>query len=76
MVLHCLETKPFLKVGSLEVDLESLRKGFLEEEECRKEIWNYIQYRESLLKWPSNQLSSYSTRPVQHPLASANQEAM
>jgi hypothetical protein len=44
----------WIKVGDLIVDLSSLEKGFQKEERSRKEIWDYIQYRESLLKWPSS----------------------
>jgi len=43
----------WIKSGSLILDLSSLEKGFQQEERSRKEIWDYIQYRESLLKWPS-----------------------
>jgi len=39
--------------GDLIIDLSSLEKGFLEAQRYRQEIWDYIQYRESLLKWPS-----------------------
>ena len=42
-----------IKSSDLIIDLSSMEKGFLEMERCRQEIWNYIQYRESLLKWPS-----------------------
>lgn len=42
-----------IKSGDLIVDLPSMEKGFQEEERCRQEIWDYIQYLESLLKWPS-----------------------
>jgi hypothetical protein len=41
------------KAGSLLVDLSSMEKGFLEIKRYRQEIWDYVQYRESLLKWPS-----------------------
>jgi len=44
------------KAGSLLVDFSSFESGFrthLERERYRKEILEYIQYRESLLKWPS-----------------------
>jgi len=44
----------WIKVGDLIVDLSSFEKGFQKEERSRKEIWDYIQYRESLLKWPSS----------------------
>ena len=42
-----------IKSGDLIIDLSSMEKGFLEMERCRQEIWDYIQYRENLLKWPS-----------------------
>lgn len=43
----------WVNTGSLIVDLSSMEKGFREEERGRQEIWDYIQYRESLLTWPS-----------------------
>jgi len=43
----------WIKAGSLIVDLPSMEKGFREEERLHQEIWDYIQYRESLLTWPS-----------------------
>jgi hypothetical protein len=43
----------WVNTGSLIVDLSSMEKGFREEEKARQEIWDYIQYRESLLTWPS-----------------------
>jgi len=43
----------WIKTGSLLVDLPSMKKGFREGERRCQEIWNYIQYRESLLKWSS-----------------------
>jgi len=42
-----------IKSGDLIIDLPSMEKGYREEEMRRQEIWNYIQYRESLLKWSS-----------------------
>ena len=42
-----------IKSGDLIIDLPSMEKGYREEERRRQEIWNYIQYRESLLKWSS-----------------------
>jgi len=42
----------WIKAGSLLLDLSSMENGFLKMKRCRQEIWNYIQYRESLLKWP------------------------
>jgi hypothetical protein len=34
-------------------DLPSMGKGFREMKRYRREIWDYLQYRESLVKWPS-----------------------
>ena len=51
-----LPNEKWTKAGSLLVDLSSFENRFrihLERERYRKEIWDYIQYRESLLKWPS-----------------------
>ena len=42
----------WIKVGDLIVDLSSMEKGFQDEEKRRQEIWDYIPYRETLLKWP------------------------
>lgn len=39
--------------GNLLVDLTSMEKGFLEVKRYRQEIWDYIEYREGLVKWPS-----------------------
>ena len=35
------------------VDLPSMEKGLLEKKRYRQEIWDYIEYREGLVKWPS-----------------------
>jgi hypothetical protein len=51
-----LPNEKWKKTGSLLVDFSSLENGFrthLERERYRKEILEYIQYRESLLRWPS-----------------------
>jgi hypothetical protein len=43
----------WIKSGDLIVDLSSFRNGFQKEEKrYRQEIWDYIQYRESLVRWP------------------------
>jgi hypothetical protein len=43
----------WIKSGDLLVDLSSFENGFhREEKRYRQEIWDYIQYRESLVKWP------------------------
>jgi len=47
-----LNNKQWIKAGTLIVDLRSIENGFQKEERYRKEICDYIQYRESLLKWP------------------------
>jgi hypothetical protein len=44
------------RAGSLLLHRSSFESGFhvrLEREKYRKEIWDYLQYRESLLRWPS-----------------------
>jgi len=42
----------WIKAGSLIVDLPSMEKGLLEKKRCGQEVWEYIEYRESLIKWP------------------------
>jgi hypothetical protein len=43
----------WMKSGDLIVDLSSFENGFRKEEKrYRQEIWEYIQYRESLVRWP------------------------
>lgn len=49
-----VNNKRLIKVDDLIIDLSSMEKGFRDEETRRQDIWDYIQYRESLLKWPSN----------------------
>jgi len=42
-----------IKSGNLIVDLSSLQNGFQKDvKRYRQEIWDYIQYRESLVRWP------------------------
>jgi hypothetical protein len=42
-----------IQAGDLIVDISSLQNGFQKQEKrCRQEIWDYIQYRESLVRWP------------------------
>jgi hypothetical protein len=44
--------RKWTKSGDLIVDLSSFENGFQNEEKrFRQEIWDYIQYRESLVKW-------------------------
>jgi len=42
-----------VRSGNLMVDLPSMEKGLLEKKRYRQEIWDYIEYREGLVKWPS-----------------------
>ena len=43
-----------IKSGDILVDLSSFKNGFYKDEKgYRQDIWEYIQYRESLVKWPS-----------------------
>lgn len=53
MVSHSVDPKnePWIKTGNLVVHLPSMEKGFREIERYRQEIWDSIQYRESLVKW-------------------------
>ena len=45
--------RKWTKSGDLIVDLASFENGFRKEEKrFRREIWDYIQYRESLVRWP------------------------
>ena len=42
-----------IKSGDLIVNLSSFENGFQKEENrYRQEIWDYIQFRESLVRWP------------------------
>jgi hypothetical protein len=43
----------WIKSGDLIVDLSSFRNGFEKEgKRYRQQIWDYIHYRESLVRWP------------------------
>jgi hypothetical protein len=55
MVSNSVEkkTEQWIKADGLMIDLPSMGKGFREMKRYRREIWDYIQYRESLVKWPS-----------------------
>lgn len=45
--------KKWIKSDDLIVDFSSFQNGFQKEEKrVHQEIWNYIQYRESLVRWP------------------------
>jgi hypothetical protein len=45
--------RKWTKSGDLIVDLSSFENGFQKEaKRYRQEIWDYIQYRESLVRWP------------------------
>jgi hypothetical protein len=48
-----LTNRKWTKSGDLIVDLSSYENGFQKEEiRYRREIWEYIRYRESLVRWP------------------------
>ena len=55
MVSNSVEKKTdqWIKADGLMTDLPSMGKGFREMKRYRREIWDYLQYRESLVKWPS-----------------------
>ena len=42
----------WIKVGNLFVDLYSLETGFKEAEKSRREIWDFIEWRETVLVGP------------------------
>jgi len=48
-----LTDERWIKSGDLIVDLSSFENGFQKKEKryCQ-EIWDYIRFRESLVKWP------------------------
>jgi len=41
------------RCGSIIAYLDSLEKGFLEEARKRQDVWDYVIYKESLVKWPA-----------------------
>ncbi|MBM4324738.1 MAG: hypothetical protein FJ115_14350 [Deltaproteobacteria bacterium] len=41
-----------VRSDSLIVDLSSMEEGLLEKKRYQQEVWEYIEYRESLIKWP------------------------
>jgi precorrin isomerase len=42
-----------IKSADIVVDVPSFENGFSKEKKrVRQEIWDYVQYRESLVKWP------------------------
>ena len=51
----------WIKAGSLMIDLARMGKDFQETERYPQEIWDYIQYRESLAKWPITNEGMMST---------------
>ena len=55
MVSNSVEkkTEQWIKADGLMIDLPSMGKGFREMKRYRREIWDHLQYRESLVKWPS-----------------------
>lgn len=52
--LNCQDHRNWAISDKLLVDLSSMENGFrVEEKRYRQEIWDYIEYREGLVKWPS-----------------------
>ena len=62
---HADRNQLLVKSGDLVIDLSSLHNGFqTEAKRYRQEIWDYIQYRESLVKWPlANEKIAMGTSP-------------
>jgi hypothetical protein len=63
MVSNSIDQKNehWIKAGSLMIDYPSMGKGFQETGRYRRDIWDYIQYRESLVKWPMKNEGMKST---------------
>jgi len=50
---HLDQDNPKLvRSDSLIVDLSSMEEGLLEKKRYQQEVWEYIEYRENLIKWP------------------------
>jgi hypothetical protein len=47
------DNERWTKANHLFIDLSSMEDGFLQTKKYRQEIWDYVLYRESLVKWPS-----------------------
>ena len=47
------DNERWTKANHLFIDLFSMEEGFLQTKRYRQEIWDYILYREGLVKWPS-----------------------
>ncbi len=47
------DNERWTKTNHLFIDLPSMEEGFLQTKRDRQEIWDYVLYRESLVKWPS-----------------------
>ena len=55
MIFHSnfQDNERLTKANHLLIDLSSMDEGFLQTKRYRQEIWDYILYREGLVKWPS-----------------------
>ena len=42
----------WIKIGNLLVDLRSMEAGFKNEEKSRRDVWDYIEWRETVLAGP------------------------
>jgi predicted GTPase len=47
------DNERWTKTNHLFIDLPGMEDGFLQTKKYRQEIWDYVLYRESLVKWPS-----------------------
>ena len=47
------DNERWTKANHLLIDLSSMEEGFVQKERDQQEIWDYVCYRESLVKWPS-----------------------
>jgi hypothetical protein len=47
------DNEHWIKANHLLIDPSSMDEGFLQKKRYRQEIWDYVLYREGLVKWPS-----------------------
>ena len=47
------DNERWTKANHLLIDLFSMEEGFVQKERDQQEIWEYVCYRESLVRWPS-----------------------
>jgi hypothetical protein len=53
----------WIKVGDLLIDLNSMERGFRSSERDRRDIWDYIEWRETVLTGPPDRTCRH-TSPI------------